>query len=321
MAKKSVTDVTESGQGFADEDKSADYVDNENNTIPLESLRIKTIQLRELGDTLPVGINLNGVRLTDFKIRPFRAEYDRILGQMLKRNGRKLISVMSDFLPEIIDGIGGYGIKELASKLETSPKKLIENMPLGDVLTLILGARSASQGSQIAMSATCPRCNTKNDDDPEAGEYHDLSSIEIDCVENDFSGNKLIVEVTLKDGLKVFDDKIMKIWMQPIRLYHAELIGKANKNADDVSMLYSMVCGMPECSAYHNTRGQMFGDELYNELSREDLAILRKAMKVIQPGPKMQIEMECFNCGFEWEESVNWGNLREFLYVSYSSNR
>lgn len=290
--------------------------------ISLDSLKFKNYTLEELGKTLPVGIFHKGERLREFTLNPYVTRYDRVLGQLLKGTRNKLVQVLGNFLPEIIHDIGGYNVQELASSQSLSGPRFIQNMALGDILTILLNARKEAQGDDIAISSVCPNCGTKNDDNPDKGRpYHDISTIDIASVENNFSSKKLIVEVELHDGLTIFEEKIKKIQMQPLRLYHAESIAKAEGVPEDMSMLYAMVCAIPESEAYSNVRGQVFSDELYDKLTMKDLAILRKAMKVIQPGPKMQIEMECYNCGHEWEEMVSWGNLRQFLYVPADSDR
>lgn len=289
--------------------------------IALDSLKFKNFTLSDMGRTLPVGIIHEGQRLRDFTLNPYITKYDRILGQLLKGTRNKLVQVLGNFLPEIIKDIGGYSIKDLASSQSLSGPRFIQNMVLGDVLTILLNARREAQGDDIAIASVCPNCGTKNEDNPDKGRpYHDLGTIDIASVENKFHSKKLVVEVILKDGLMIFGEKITKIQMQPLRLYHAESIAKSDNTPEDMSMLYAMVCGIPESDAYNNVRGQVFSDELYDNLTMGDLAILRKAMKTLQPGPKMQIEMECYNCGHEWEELVAWGNLRQFLYVAPDSD-
>ena len=318
--------ATKNNKEKSDLENEQTFIDGESaydapEAISLDSLSLKNYTLEETGRTLPVGVVHNGERLREFTLNPYVTRYDRILGQLLKGTRNKLVQVLGNFLPEIIKDIGGYSIQELASSQSLSGSRFIQNMTLGDILTILLNARKEAQGDDIAISSVCPNCGTKNDDNPEKGRpYHDISTIDIASVENQFHSKKLTVEVLLKDGLMIFGEKITKIQMQPLRLYHAESIAKAEGVPEDMSMLYAMVCAIPESEAYSNVRGQVFSDELYDKLTMGDLAILRKAMKVLQPGPKMQIEMECYNCGHEWEEMVAWGNLRQFLYVAPDSN-
>lgn len=264
---------------------------------------------------LPVGQFYEGERLDRFTLHPYTTRFDRLLGQMLKNSRNRLIPVLAQFVPQIVNGIGGFEVKDLAQKFSKSPNRLIEDFFLGDVLTILLCARHEAQGTDVAIAATCPNCGTKNDDDPKKGRpYHDLSTVKVRSFKNLTS--KLIVEVPLVDGITVGSERITRIYMQPLRLYQAEKIANADTAPEDVSMLYSMVVGVPEVEAYRNVRGNVFGDELYDRLTRNDLKIIRKALRILQPGPDMSIDMICYRCGNEWQEGIAWGRVRDFLYVA-----
>jgi hypothetical protein len=264
---------------------------------------------------LPVGQFFEGERLDKFTLHPYTTRFDRILGQMLKNSRNRLIPVLAQFIPQIVNSIGGFEVKDLAAKFSKSPNRLIEDFFLGDVLTILLCARCDAQGRDIAIAATCPNCGAKNDDDPKKGRpYHDLSTVKVRTFKN--LASKLVVEVPLVDGMTIGSERITKIYMQPLRLYQAEKIANADTAPEDVSMLYSMVVGVPEVEAYRHVRGNVFGDELYDRLSRNDLKVIRKALRILQPGPDMTIDMICYRCGNEWQEGIAWGRIRDFLYVA-----
>lgn len=306
------TSGTAQTQGFAPEEEQAS---REIDAIPFESIKFEKIEFSELGNRLPTGFFLHGERLDKYTLEPYKTKHDRVLGQYIKNSRNRLIPVMGRFFPEIVATIGGYPVKDLASKLSTSPHRLFESMYLGDALTLLLGIRHESIGDEVAISCVCPNCNTKNDDNPKKGRpFHDMSTITVKAFANLTS--KPIVAVTLKDGFEVFGDRVMTLHMQPLKLYQAENIAKSEGTPEDLVMLYSMVCGIPEAEAYKNVAGQVFSDELYDELTKDDLKIVRKALKALQIGPEMSVDMECYSCGFQWEESIAWGRLREFLFVS-----
>jgi len=295
--------ATEAAQEF-----SADF-------IPLEDLKFEEAEISQLGTQLPVGLYLEGEHLNDCVLRPYKTGHDRILGQYLKMNRQNLIKVLSLFLPEVVSSIGGYTLNQLAEKMAVSPGRIFEGMVLGDVLSIVLRLRMQAQGDDIAISAVCPNCGTKNEDGPERG-YHQVGTTMVKYLPS--LSRRLIVGVQLKDGLKIGPDLVKLILMKPLRLFQAGKIGKSNVSTpEDIAMLYEMICGLPESEYYRNTRGSMlFGPELYDELSAEDLRILRNAIKKLQPGPEMTIDMECFMCGHEWQEGLSWGRIREFLYYS-----
>jgi len=306
--------------GFTTEEPdTTDIVGIEEESVRLEEIKFQEVELLNLEGNLPIGLFLDGERLNKVTLHPYSTKHDRILGQLLKGTRNRLIPALAQFLPQVIKEIGGYPFTDIAKKMSSSPTRVIENMFLGDVLTIVLMVRQEAQGADIAMAATCPNCGTKNEDNPEKGRpYHNLESVIVKTLPN--LNKKLVVEVTLEDGLDIFEDHITKILMQPLKLYHAEKIAKTDSGEpEDISMIYAMVVGIPESEAFRNAKGTVFNDDLYDQLSRNDLKIVRRALKVLQPGPAMSIEMDCYNCGHEWEETLGWGRLREFLYIAPDS--
>lgn len=312
------TAAASTAAGFAKAPENADR-GSEYDAIPFTpftQLMIDKVELQDLGATLPIGLFVDGECLTEFTLHPYKTKHDRILGQLLQAPKVKLHQVLGQFLPIVIKTIGGYTLEELKNKLSTSEQKLFENMYLGDILAIVLQIRLASQGADIAMSAQCPNCGTQNQDNPEKGKpYHDLSSVEVSIFRH--LKQKPLVEVTLKDGFECFGDHVDKVLMQPLRLYQIDKIAQpASGTPVDIALLYSMICGLPQSAALRYSRGQIFSDELYDELSMADVSILRKAIDGIQPGPNMNADMSCYSCGHEWASALPWSSLRQFLYVA-----
>lgn len=285
-------------------------------SIPFADLKVTLVPLDQLGLFLPIGVFLEGERLNSYKLKPYKTKHDRVLGEILSRPKVTLADAIKDFFPQIIDEIGGIPIADLASKLSLSPTRLCSSLYLGDVLTILLAVRQAAQGCLIKMSATCPACGTVNEDKgTSASPFHDISGIEIKVV--DSLAQKPIFEVLLKDGIQVGSDRIHSILMQPLRLHQFQsLVKQGDNNAYDIAMLYEMVSGIPGSELYRNARGRVFSDELYDDLTMQDLEILRGAMDALQITPDLTAEMACRNCGHEWDAALPWGQLRQFLFVT-----
>lgn len=289
----------------------------------LEELEYKTVDLANLRNRLPVGIFRKGHVIRSFTLNEYTPRFDRELGGALKNSRNKLIPVLSAFLPKVIKTLGDYEIKDLAKELNTSVSKLISSMTLADVLTILLATRLKMVGVDdeeevscpIAMGAVCPNCQTRNVDDPAKGRpYHELTSVEIKMIPN--LRQKPIYEVKLEDGIHLSEEEhIERVWMSPMKFNDADKIANKEEEATDISMLYTMVHSLPDSETYSQVRGQVFSDELYDRLSQRDLQKLRKAMENMQPGPDMTVSMECFKCGFEWDEGLPWGRPREFLFT------
>lgn len=299
--------------GFQQEQEALEI--SEYHAIPISSLKITTVPMDELGSTLPIGIFLEGDRLNSFKLRPYKTKFDRILGEILSRPKVNLVDALQNFLPQILEEIGGIPIAEVASKASMSVSRLCSSLYLGDVLVLLLAIRQQAQGTLIKMSATCPACGTLNEDKgTPASPFHDLRGLEIKVLEN---SQKPIFEVRLVDGLTIGGEVIKSILMQPLKLHQFQsIIKQGSSEAYDIAMLYEMVTAIPESEYYRNASGKIFSDELYDELTMRDLEILRDAVDKLQLTPDMTAEMTCRNCGNEWEAALPWGQLRQFLFVA-----
>ena len=302
--------------GFAPEEIDSSIIDDgQIPVIKYEELALEKVEAVDLGNMLPVGVFLDGERLQAFVLSPYKTKHDRILGQLLSAPKVKISQVLGQFLPQVVETIGGFTLKEIAGKLSLSTSKLVENMPLADALTLVLAIRLGAQGPDIAMSAQCPACGAQNDDDPAKGRpYHDLSSVEVSIVKD--LRTRLQVEVTLIDGIDDGSEKIKTLLMQPLRLFQVDKIATPGSGVPvDIGLLYSMVSAIPNSPTYANIRGQVFSDNLYDELTMKDLNLLRKVIEKLQPGPDMNADMTCSSCGNEWKAAIGWGSLRQFLYV------
>jgi len=289
---------------------------SQDNAIPLSSLKITLVPLDQLGTVLPIGVFLEGEQLNSFKLKPYKTKHDRVLGEILSRPKVNLADALQDFLPQVLDEIGGIPVADLASKLSLSVSRLCSGLYLGDVLTILLAIRQAAQGNKIKMSANCPACGTFNEDKGTiSSPFHDIAGLEIKVVEG--LGQKPVFEVLLQDGLQVGSETIRSIHMEPLRLHQFQsLVKPGASEAYDIAMLYAMVTAIPESELYRNARGKIFSDELYDELTMKDLEILRDAVDKLQLTPDLQAEMTCRDCRNAWDAALPWGQLRQFLFVA-----
>lgn len=309
-------------KGF-EEQESSQALNNDEAVSLIDDIEYKKVDLANLRNRLPVGIFRKGHAIRSFTLHDYTPRFDRELGGALKNSRNKLIPVLANFLPKVIKSFGDYEPKELAKEFNTSVSKLINNMTLADVLTILLATRLKMVGVDddeevscpIAMGAVCPNCQTRNVDDPDKGRpYHELASVEINMIPN--LRQKPIYEVQLEDGIKVSDEEVIeRVWMNPMKFNDADKVASREEEATDISMLYAMIYSLPDSETYSQVRGQVFSDELYDRLTQRDLQKLRKAMEKMQPGPDMTVSMECYKCGFEWDEGLPWGRPREFLFT------
>lgn len=307
MAKRTDT----AGFGTVEDEVVATTID----AIPLDALQVDTVEFAEMEQKLPIGVWFEGERLQEFTLHPIKTKFDLVLGRLINAHKTKVVTILAQFLPQVVETIGGYPVADLASKMSLSPQRFFEGMAFGDVLMLLLHIRKAAQNSTlVAMAADCPACNYKNQDNPTKNiPFHDLAGLDIPVVRE--LSQKPVFEVLLEDGLAIHGETIRRILMQPPKLHHMNKISDAMA-VTDVEMLYCMVVGLPDSEIYGKVKGQVFGDDLYGELTIKDLARLRDAIEKIQLVPDMSVEMTCARCGHEWDSLVNWGNLRAFLFTA-----
>lgn len=303
--------------------------------IPLADLKIEEIELHDLGNILPVGIICGDECLKDFTLNPYNADYELMLGRLVESNTdregnlKDPVKVIKEFLPYVINTIGGQLLKDLAKAMSTSAPRLIEGMYWGDVTTLFLALRLQAQGFEIAMAAKCPKCGTLAEDNPQKGRsYHDLSSVKIKVIRD--LKQKPLIEVPMPESFKLFEDDITRLWLEPLKLYQFDrLLKSTSGNPKDLDQIYQMVVGIPDSGVYRNVRGQVFDEGIYRALCTSSTGrvspnknALYKAVNKIQPGPAMWIDMDCVNpmCKNVWEQPLPWLSFREFLYFSADSN-
>jgi hypothetical protein len=307
-----------STQGFAQPelDLNEPGFEDLQNAVKLEELKFQDVELKDFLNKFVIGIKLGDEQLTDFTLLPPKSSFNRLLGDLLRNNAFKLAPVMASYLPTIIDTVGGYSFKDLASKLSTSPSQLIQGMAMGDILLLILNSRiNNNEGKgDVLMSVKCPRCGFLNKDTKE--NCHDLNTITVKVPPR--LHGKFIVEVNLNQGFKVGKDLVKRVFMEPLKLYQVRKLGEPDPgNPEDVTALTHLITEIPEAEDYRHIKGKKFSGEDYDKLSLKDVGILESAMELLvpgMPGPEVRIEMVCVSCQNEWEADPGWADLRSFLF-------
>lgn len=291
-------------------------------TIPIEEVNLATCQLHEMGDELPVGVfDSDGNRNKDFKLLPYSGEHELAIEKLFNVNKpgvQKVSNAIREIIPLTVESIGGRKLESYNS----DPRVLVDNMYLGDAMSLILAIRAnCREGSrEIAMSARCERCGTQNSDQGTYDQpYHDLGTVPVKYYPD--LPSKPLFEVTLQDGFKWGKDThIKKMIMTPMKVRHLKQMSGASSSGgkmfDALNALSTLTVSLPESPVYCKVRGRFIDDSMYARLisSRKDKLIVEEAMEKLYPGPIMAIDFDCYNCGHHWKESVPWAMLPNFLY-------
>ena len=291
-------------------------------TLDYNSFNIKQVELQNYRNTLPHGLFVNGQRLQKFTLKDYDPEQDLKLATLYSNQKSDIKQVFGNFLPTIIETIGGRTLKEIAPEINSTPQQIIERLSLGDALTIILNARLQNVGELIEMEDQCPNCRTKNKDEPSQGRpYHSISEVMIGTIP--VITDKLVVKIQLEQPFQVGEDLCDVVHMRPIKLYEMQKIQKSSQSARgkiDITLLQNQICGIPQATALQNITGQIFDDDLYRQIkSLKDRGTLLKVSEKLQEiGPNMNLPMSCYNCQYEWDSALPWGNLRNFLFDQVS---
>ncbi len=305
--------------GFAPETPSAPQVTG----IAIEDAVLTTVPFSELGETLPTGVFHEGQRLHSYTLAPFTGDLEVMLEELFqskKQGADKVYSTLRQFLPTAIRDIGGISLH----KLDSDPRRLIDRMDLGDVFSMVLGLRCAYHGKgDIAISGQCPNCNTRNADQGDYNQpYHDLGTVDVKCYQH--LPQEPLFDIVLEDGFTVTGEHITKVRMRPLKFYQLKTMGDPNSGKfPNLNMISAMMHSFPESQSYQSPKGDFFDKKLYSRLinSPRDKKAVFDAMEKLQPGPVMQIDMDCINCSYQWKEGIPWGQLPSFLYGPISPVR
>lgn len=288
-------------------------------TLRFEDLKITELEYQEVPDELPHGIWCHGERVVDFEIAPYSAEVDMAIGKLYNGQRPDLKTIVTQGLPQQLKSIGGVSVAKFAAECGVTIDRLFEQMVLADAITMVLAAKTALTGWEIAIEDTCPNCRTKHKDDPKNGTpYHDIGCVKTGTIDNDLS-DRLVVEIELERGFILHDERVKRVHLRPIRLYELTPLQKMERGTMDLKMAQMQVCAVPE-SSKQNVRGTILTDRaiasMEGEVGLRDRALLLKASQELSKiGPQMSLSTTCNNCGNEWDSQLNWVALRQFWFT------
>lgn len=265
------------------------------------------LELGQLGKTLPLGIwTPEGERLREFTLERLVGRHELILGELEDANWDakdKYNRIFTQFLPEVLLEIGGYPLKDLAALFKTSVSKLLANMFVSDILTILLNIRVTGMTPLVPLTGECPCEEQFKIRGGENTAAHDMTSVEMRVLpEGDYSP---ILRVELDDGIPFGDVRIDVVHLHPYRfgqvpqLMHPEI-------ALDLTLLGAL------------TDPPIKG-RLYRSASPRDIKKLISRLPQVFYGPERKVPMDCPKCGLEWQIPLGYGRGYEYFYFSLLS--
>ena len=307
-------------------------------SIPIEEIKYDTVTIGDYEDDeplqLPIGLFIEGededapkTRIVDFIIRPGvgTGDFDEFLAKLDPQQGenpKKTVDTIALFLGGgrtkdgyhlgAIESLGGVDFREFVSKSkQSSGEQLVKNMYLGDVATIMFGARLHTGGRDFAVDRECPvpRCRTR------CRSIQSLNGIKIKSIPS--LEDKPLFKFTLRDGMNDGRKIIKDVYLEPLKLYQLGLFVGGGK-VPDIEMLTAMIAEIPDSEEYGKEKGNPFCSKLYKTMTTYDISALRQAAARLTPGPIAVIDgVEC-ECGEEqFPHQINWARMpRNFLYQS-----
>jgi len=334
-------------QGFKEQEQapsSSRVADWDARCIPLDELSYEKTSIRDVPEgempELPIGIFVrttgtaseeeNGEAPDSSweRLRSFTVHADIGTGRFVKalgrleskgmQNAKNIINAISRFLavghenvPPALVTIGGEPLATVARRANLSPQRLIEDMYLADVATMMLGVRLATRGREYAATMNCPMRNCNE----VCKEMCSMDELNIKSIVG--LRNKPVFRVTLENGINDGKTLIKKVYMSPVKFHQLDVFFK--RNLQPSQMLEEVIVGLPESEIYGLKSGKPFCDDLFDRLERtgEDQKSLVQALQKIKPGPDAEFNITC-ECGDnQLKYPLPWSvQPQEFLYFS-----
>jgi hypothetical protein len=292
----------------------------------IETLKLRKLTIAEVPYTLPIGVfSPDGDRLQNYTLKPYDGACERALSRLCAKKQNRTAEILVDFLPVILDTIGGKKLSDLATLHEISVRDMLQNLYLADAIHILLQLRIDEYDKSIRLSAKCPNCGTPHLDAED--EPSDLSTVEVNLVRQLSSP---LIEVLLKSPVTFYagtdeQETISAINIRPVRIRDLERLNKVQKGEDVLSLqhriLFSTLVGSDKNTGdeYQNSKRTLSilsVESLYDKLATKDRTALMKAVtKIGQIGPEVQTEVHCQNpvCGNKFSASIPWQDLGSFL--------
>jgi hypothetical protein len=259
--------------------------------------KMKTVQLKELGPQLPLGlVDAKGSWAKDIATRPWRMKEERELGALRDQNRDANVAM---FVGMVLGAMcTKLGANDLESIKSTERRIIVSQMFTGDVFYAYIWLRVQAIGSELQMQLTCPNCSSKFPFDA------DLESVEVTTVEK-LEDAQWTYE--LANPFTLRGQQLTKLLLGPSRWNGLEMMGPSglNTGAAKAGMIRSSIHaiygkdGKPMAIALTDTE--------LDEMSKRDLERITTQIEKNHVGPNMAVEGKCEKCRAAFKMPIDWG--------------
>lgn len=269
---------------------------------------IKT-KLGELGSRLPIGVEVNKKLIKDIASRPWRFKEEKELGAYRDENkGLTLGAFISHMMSMMMTKIGPHNFSEPITKATAPERSLIVNqLYLGDVLYMYGYLRKVCLGKDVHSVIPCPFCELKNE------RILNLDELDVFVVDDP---SRLIQEVELYDGVKIFGELRKKLKVRPptwMIMQNQDMFG------DNLALRTGLLIN--ECvvgaEGIEGNNPIVIIENDMDEMSKMDIELLSATIEDT-PGPKMAVELDCARCRQQSLQIIDWRYDAFFSSVSQS---
>ncbi|KKN26420.1 hypothetical protein LCGC14_0874980 [marine sediment metagenome] len=260
---------------------------------------VKKATLAEHGPELPIGVlDQGGGYRRDVALRPWKLKQERVLGALLG-DEFNLVQYVEAAIGTMCTRLGPHSLEAMKPEECTV---VLSQMWMADVFFAYLLIRVRSLGNLLPLKLTCPNCGVRFD------HTADLSTVVIRSVGRIEDAQW---QYDVRRPFEIRGKKVEKLLMGPPRWSSLAQIPGNVRNFGDLK------AGILLGSIYEVAgQGQMvLIDGELDDMEKEDIEVLTRAIDDNSVGPDMSIEGECKSCRKDYTIAIEWSN-RDFFAPS-----
>lgn len=258
----------------------------------------KIVQMKNLGDILPIGILTGGNLDRDLAGKDWRLKEEKELGLALEKvEASRMGQYVSTVISVLCTQIGKHDFL----KMKDPERRIsVNTMWIPDVLYTYLWLRIRTMGNMLQMETQCTFCGNKSSFGA------DLNTVDISSVE---TMEDTYWRYNLESPILIRGNTITGFIMGPARWSAIDSLGNRVRNMG--AMKEALIKGSIHWFIGSDDFFPIGPNEL-DELKKRDIEDITRQLDKNALGPDMSIEEECVACGKVFRTSLDWRNQSFF---------